>query len=204
MAKTYHIRKAESADLPLQSKAWEQAESAWIDCFPWDESGFKPKTEVRGLYDANGLGVRFISDEVPVVVKADKLNGTTYKDSCVEFFFNAAPETSQNYMNFEINAAGVFLLGFGSCREARSELYDIDVNQFHIEHEVNERNWQVKIYIPFAFLKRFYPEVSNHMKGNFQKCGDDTPRPHYGMWNPIKAAEPDFHRPECFGELILE
>ena len=85
MAKTYHIRKAESADLPLQSKAWEQAESAWIDCFPWDESGFKPKTEVRGLYDANGLGVRFISDEVPVVVKADKLNGTTYKDSCVEF-----------------------------------------------------------------------------------------------------------------------
>jgi hypothetical protein len=42
------------------------------------------------------------------------------------------------------------------------------------------------------------------MKGNFQKCGDKTKFPHYGSWNRIDTPEPDFHRPEYFGDLILE
>ena len=40
------------------------------------------------------------------------------------------------------------------------------------------------------------------MRGNFYCC-DETLHPHFGSWNPIKAPEPDFHRPECFGRLIL-
>ena len=42
------------------------------------------------------------------------------------------------------------------------------------------------------------------MKGNFYKCGDDTKYPHFGCWNEVVWEEPDFHRPECFGDLILE
>ena len=39
--------------------------------------------------------------------------------------------------------------------------------------------------------------------GNFYKC-DESLHPHFGSWNPIEAPAPDFHRPECFGKLMLE
>ena len=41
------------------------------------------------------------------------------------------------------------------------------------------------------------------LRGNFYKCGDDAAFPHYGMWSPVLTGEPDFHRPEYFGELAL-
>jgi hypothetical protein len=37
--------------------------------------------------------------------------------------------------------------------------------------------------------------------GNFYKCADDTAFKHYLSWNPILTPNPDFHRPEFFGEL---
>ena len=39
---------------------------------------------------------------------------------------------------------------------------------------------------------------------NFYKCGDETQKPHYLSWNPVKTSKPDFHRPEYFGKLIFE
>jgi hypothetical protein len=41
------------------------------------------------------------------------------------------------------------------------------------------------------------------LKGNFYKCGEDMTPQHYGSWNPVTAKEPDFHRPECFGDLVI-
>jgi hypothetical protein len=42
------------------------------------------------------------------------------------------------------------------------------------------------------------------LRANFYKCADNTRIPHYVSWNPIEVASPDFHRPEFFGELLLE
>ena len=39
---------------------------------------------------------------------------------------------------------------------------------------------------------------------NFYKCGDDTTKPHYISWNPVKSINPDFHRPEHFGILNFQ
>ncbi len=38
---------------------------------------------------------------------------------------------------------------------------------------------------------------------NFYKCGDETAVPHYGAWSPIDTPQPDFHRPEFFGEVVF-
>src|SRR3546814_9695772 len=40
--------------------------------------------------------------------------------------------------------------------------------------------------------------------GNFYKCGDDLPEPHYVAWNPIDNPTPNFHLPQYFGELRSE
>jgi hypothetical protein len=41
------------------------------------------------------------------------------------------------------------------------------------------------------------------MTGNFYKCGDALESPHYLCWNHIKTEQPDYHRPEYFGELLF-
>ncbi len=42
------------------------------------------------------------------------------------------------------------------------------------------------------------------IKANVYKCGDDTAVAHYGSWSPVKSNQPDFHRPECFGDMVLD
>ena len=41
------------------------------------------------------------------------------------------------------------------------------------------------------------------LRGNFYNC-DESIHPHFGTWNPVVAAQPDFHRPECFGDMQVE
>ena len=54
----------------------------------------------------------------------------------------------------------------------------------------------------------FYNEGLNFSNlisnANFYKCGDDTTKPHFLSWNPVKAPKPDFHRPEQFGVLNFQ
>jgi hypothetical protein len=65
----------------------------------------------------------------------------------------------------------------------------------------------ISFVIPVSFLEGLYGKLDiqpgYRMAGNFQKCGDKTENPHCGCWNPILSPEPDFHRPECFGELVI-
>ena len=42
------------------------------------------------------------------------------------------------------------------------------------------------------------------MRGNFYKCGNQLPKPHFLSWNPIPTDNVQFHCPEFFGELDFE
>jgi hypothetical protein len=37
---------------------------------------------------------------------------------------------------------------------------------------------------------------------NFYRCGGRT-EPQYAVWHNIDVSEPDYHRPEHFGELVF-
>ena len=63
--------------------------------------------------------------------------------------------------------------------------------------------WEITIAIP---LEVFYYHNLSTLAGlkcnaNFHKCGDNLPKPHYLVWNEIKASQPDFHLPEFFGKI---
>ena len=66
----------------------------------------------------------------------------------------------------------------------------------------------VGYFFSFEVLDKLFGKVDYvsgyTFKGNFYKCGDETDYPHFGMWNPVGTEKPDFHRPEYFGELIIE
>ncbi|WP_269636734.1 carbohydrate-binding family 9-like protein [Paenibacillus forsythiae] len=62
--------------------------------------------------------------------------------------------------------------------------------------------------MPFKWLQRRFPgfEAKSGVTfpGNFYKCGDETPIPHYGCWSMVNSASPDYHLSRCFWELVLE
>lgn len=203
--KIYEVKKAPSADLPIASDGWNQAMQGEIDLYPWD--GYQksaPKTYFYMLYDENGVGIKFFSDELNPVGNAKGMNTDVYTDSCVEIFLNASPETTNKYLNFELSVTGYMHLGLGSGRFDR-ELQYIDFDRLNIQTRIlPEVGWEAKFYIPFSLLKEYYPEISNEWNGNFQKLCEDCQIPHLGCWNLIGSEKPDFHRPEYFGKILLE
>ena len=204
MKRKYMIQKTEEMNITMHAKCWDDVVALSIDQYPWDENGYKPITEAKLIYNENGIAVLFQSDETEVLARFTGINEPVCKDSCVELFLNPNPTGSADYLNIEVSAAGGILIGKGPVRGNRKDLDTIVPEQFQIEKEIRKDGWALKLFVPFAFLEEQYGTIEKEMGGNLQKCGDDTVHPHFGCWNPIVAPQPDFHRPECFGELVLE
>jgi hypothetical protein len=71
------------------------------------------------------------------------------------------------------------------------------------EEKKGNFNWTLTVDIPFSLLGIDAHNLPASIKANFYKCGDETSVPHYVSWNPIEVENPDFHRPEFFGELVM-
>ena len=134
-------------------------------------------------------------------------NGSQWEDSCVEFFVQD-PDGSV-YYNFEINALGKILACIGPDRNHRTarpaeEMEAIarfaSVNKVDVVKE-GLQNWRVCIIIPFELIGIDPENPPKSIRANFYKCGDNTAHPHFVSWAPINTPQPDFHRPEFFGEL---
>ena len=41
------------------------------------------------------------------------------------------------------------------------------------------------------------------IRGNFYKCADDSPTPHYGALFPVDSVSLGFHNPERFGTIKI-
>ncbi|MBR1970023.1 MAG: hypothetical protein IKA17_06675 [Clostridia bacterium] len=59
-------------------------------------------------------------------------------------------------------------------------------------------------FIPFEFIDEIFGGHTKKMYGNLYKCGEDTEKEHYVTYYPIVSEKLDFHRPEFFGEFVLE
>ena len=121
-------------------------------------------------------------------------------DSCMEFFF--APNDEKRYCNLEINANGCTICGLG---ESRFDRVKADFLLSPITAKIDEDKWSVYAEISLKKLKKLYGDIAfNSFRGNLYKCGDETEFPHFGMWSAVKTETPDFHRPEFFGEFLIE
>lgn len=215
MGKVYTVRRMTESDL-ISEGVWEKADIAKIDCYPWDRNGYMPETEARVVYTERGFHVLMTSNESKIMGTRENFNDPVSRDSCMEFFFMPDPEKDRRYLNFELNPIGTLLLGIGKNRFERTKITDANPEMFSISHSVTKESikdfsgpsWSVRYFIPFSFINRFYGTVEfksgKAMSGNFYKCAEDTDLPHFGSWNIVKNHIPDFHRPECFGSLILE
>ena len=196
------------AGATADSVDWNAIPAASIDNFFWLE-GHTPATTAKLVYvEGFGFILRMICAETDPKAVYTKYNEPVYTDSCMEFFCDWLGDG--RYINMEMNPKGTLLSCIGPDRHARTPIAELSGGEiFDVKGDVCDGYWTVTATIPTSLLCKILGVDSipfgqgYTFRGNFYKCGDETPIPHYGMWSPVGTEKPDFHRPEYFGTLII-
>jgi hypothetical protein len=200
-------------DLEVISGRLDQGPFHPIDIQPWP--AFKSPAQARFAlaHSGDALFIKFVVTEKDVRASYRQSNEPVYRDSCVEFFL--APGEGPTYYNLEFNCIGTCLMAYGT--------QDLGGRQFlsaAVIDKIRRRTWlhaggsgaaaaitweltaaiplEVFCYHPLATLQGLQGSA------NFYKCGDELPEPHFLTWNEIRAAAPNFHLPEYFGQIVFQ
>ena len=180
----------------------------WADEFP-----YCPDVKFRMAWCPEGLVLHYKVEEQSVRAAYGEDDGMVYTDSCAECFIRNAD--SDTYYNIECNCVGTLLIGVrggdvARCRLPLEVLAGVkrwaSLGREAFGERTEPTAWELALVIPTATFAN-HPiklEEGAVLRANFYKCGDNLPVPHYVSWNPITVEKPGFHRPECFGELVLK
>lgn len=193
----------------LDAVDWMSVPVAPVDCF-FQPADYTPKTTAQMVFvEGYGFVLRMTCLETAPKATYRCYNDPVYGDSCMEFFCDWLGDG--RYVNMEMNPLGTLLSCIGSDRHDRTPIAALTGGEvFPVQGEILENRWTVTAGIPLSLLTKILGTDSlpfrcgYAFRGNFYKCGDETAVPHYGMWNPVGTAQPDFHRPEYFGEIVIE
>ena len=181
---------------------WNKIEKAPIDQKLW-----LPCEQVSAYaqlaYDDSRLYVRLHAEEPTIRAENTGMLDQPCQDSCLEFFLSPVKGDAR-YLNIEMNPNCCLYFGIGTGRDDLVRLLPTQgVGALNAHCTRSETGWDLYYSLPFSLLRLFFPAFHPHgiMRGNFYKCGDLTQQEHYLAWNRVACAEPDFHRPEFFGEL---
>lgn len=185
---------------------FDKVKPLYINHYEWGGI-YRPATFAKlALVEGKGFALQMTCYEKYPKAVYKKFNDPVWLDSCLEFFasFN---KDSNLYINLEMNSDGAFLMGLRESREKKQNAADIAPIPCTKVIKTGGY-WQVEYFFSFDVLDKLFGKVDYvsgyTFKGNFYKCGDETEYPHFGMWNPVQTPKPDFHRPEYFGELVIE
>lgn len=183
-----------------------------IDTVNWPDSySVRPDARFNIARSSKAFFIHFVVNEKQIKAIYSKDQDPVWQDSCVEFFCQVPG--SKTYFNFEFNCIGTCL---ATERKSRTE----DVNPLSVEkmsqikryaslgnepfeEKKGNFDWTLTVEIPFRLLGIDPDNLPEIIRANFYKCGDETSVPHYVSWSPIEVENPDFHRPEFFGELVM-
>ena len=179
----------------------------WLEAYP-----YCPNVKFRMAWCPEGLVLHYKVEEQSVRATYGEDDGKVCTDSCVECFIRNAD--SETYYNIECNCVGTLLVGVRGgevqrCHLPLEVLAEVkrwaSLGREPFGERAEQTAWELALVIPASVFGK-HPlrlEKGTHLCANFYKCGDDLPVPHYVSWNPINVEKPSFHRPECFGELVL-
>ena len=205
----------ESWDAP----AWAAAETVSLE-WHWPTPGPFPTVQARLLHDGRTIYGIFQVKDHSLRAASDHYNALVCKDSCVEFFFR--PRQDKGYLNLEMSASGAKLCSYitkparqpdGTFEEYQPvppEIGDripVRGNQGVVPQEIpGPLVWEIAFQIPPALTRAYLGDLGDlsgqRWTGNFFKCADLIANPHWMAWQGVP--ELNFHRPDCFGTLILE
>lgn len=196
---TYHTLSQQMETLPWQP----------IAHINWKEFPYKPHVGFQIVHDNQRIFIHYSVEEEFVKAQYVHINEAVWEDSCVEFFVSF--DGKESYSNIEFNVLGTGLIGTGArVREKRTRLQPEITTKIQTATTVvnvdGKKKWNIILVIPTAVFVNDKIEnlagITAH--GNFYKCGDSLPVPHFLSWNKIDHPTPNFHLPDFFGEIVFE
>lgn len=179
---------------------------------PWPKFKSNSQTSFVIAHTGATICLKFYVKEDVIKVTSYQTNGRVHKDNCVEFFVSFGAD--KKYYNIEFNCMGICLIGFGEKRLNRVLLTDTLIAKVktHIKiittpmNSTNKYAWEITAIIPIEVFEAANLSSFNKLSGagNFFKCGDDLPKPHFYCWKMIESETPNFHLPEFFGSLKFD
>jgi len=194
------------------SSSLDQLDKQSIDIAPWPEYNYKPEVSFSIAHGGDCIFLKFYVVEDAVKASYFKPDDPVYKDSCVEFFISF--DGGEEYYNIEFNTIGTCKLNFGKNRNERLRIPDELIKTIRLLATIRNNTandskgrikWELALTIPVdVFSKHNIKSLSGRKcAGNFYKCGDDLPVPHFLCWNNIQSVQPDFHLRKYFGEIMF-
>jgi len=176
------------------------------------EFPYCPSMEFGIAHTDDAFLIHYRIEEQSVRAVALKDNDSVWEDSCAEFFIS--PAADGLYYNIECNCAAKLLIGVGEGRNNRELASPEIMKQVDrwaslgttpFDTKEKPTTWELALRIPYSIFFRHNITTLDgcKLKGNFYKCGDKLPVPHFISWNPIQTPQPDFHCPQYFGELEI-
>lgn len=177
---------------------------------PWPAFPYKPVVHFKIAHTIDSLLLVYFVKEKHVNALYRDTNDPVYKDSCVEFFLSF---DGHHYYNLEFNCLGTGLVAYGDADKAKRRLLSKTtvemvktLSKVKIEETADvDSEWHLLLSIPFTVFDAHAIDSLAGMRcrGNFYKCGDELPLPHFVSWNAIDHPTPNFHLPQFFGELLF-
>ena len=182
-----------------------------MECVNWEaQFPYCPEVSFALACTDNEMLLHYRVREQSVRATARQDQDAVWEDSCVEFF--SCPAGDGVYYNIECNCAGQLLIAAGESRHDRvpapvHSLQAVDrwasLGREPFDTREEMTTWEVALCIPWTtyFKHHITSMQGKSMQGNFYKCGDLLPVPHFVTWNEICTDQPDYHRPEFFGNI---
>ncbi len=188
----------------------EDGNRSAIDVLNWpDTYPYRPITYFNIARSEDSIFIKYSVSGTMLKAVYSKDHSPVHEDSCVEFF--CMPEGAEKYTNFEFNCIGTCS---ASSRKGRSEdvvpFSEEDMKTIERYPSIGNKpfkemegmfDWDLTVKIPMKLMKLDPDNLPEKIRANFYKCADDTDSMHFVSWSPIETENPDFHRPEFFGEL---
>ncbi len=178
----------------------------WADQYP-----YRPITYFFIARSAEAIFIKYSVKGTMLKAVYTEDFSPVHQDSCVEFF--CMPEGAEKYTNFEFNCIGTC---DASSRKNRTDdivkFTDEEMKSIERYPSIGKKafkemegmfEWELTVKIPFKLMGLDGAHLPEKIRGNFYKCADDTDSMHFVTWAPIHTENPDYHRPEFFGELYF-
>lgn len=161
-------------------------------------------------YDREYLHVHFRTSKAPLFYRYSGDQSPVSRDSCVEVFVKPHPDGE--YWNFEFNVGGSVNASHRFVRPEPTRLTSPEIATIRrravpevalgTEISGNGNSWDFEADIPWE-LMGVVPAKDMRLQANFYACASEGNPPYCLSWAPIDTPEPDFHRPEFFGDIVL-
>ncbi len=214
--KSLTVRKINRADVQVETLSGlfdkEGIEFHAIDEINWEAYPYCPSVRFRIAHTSDAILLNYQVEEESARARYGEDNGSVWTDACAEFFI--IPADDGIYYNIESNCIGTVLVGAGKERSNREHAGSDIMNRIqrwaslghHTFEQRGHTRWELSLVLSYSIF--FQSDVKTldgkTVRANFYKCGDELKTPHFVSWNPIEAPQPDFHRPDAFGELMFE